>query len=313
VITLPWNFLLSNKYSEFTLSTGGRYNFAIVGPAYNGKHIPRIEKLIQPVNETAVSYWEDPSFIHLESWSPFSSFENFYHLFKLFIHNLLKLLLLIFRFSPVLIVLLFFVNFKNLFKEKFVTSLILASVVFSAGLLLLFVHQRFFIIVHIVTVLFTFKLIENISDRFNLKNYLKKLLVYFVLFTVIVQPLYWLISRADYGKDVFTLSESLKKFGLENTNIASMSKKPLDDDWGSSLTLCYLLKAKYFGEASSSANESYLYLELKKFEISFLITWDMQEIPHNDNFIEIYRTDIMMSNSLLINHKAREIIIYKIL
>lgn len=61
-----WIFLISQKYGYFTFNTAAGYNYAIIetGDLFHNR------ALLPPPNATAVSYWEDPSYVEVERFAP---------------------------------------------------------------------------------------------------------------------------------------------------------------------------------------------------------------------------------------------------
>ena len=83
VLSGLWIGTINEKYDKVTISTAENYNFALVGPNYQdntmGNGIPPIYYigLIKPANNDSISIWDDPSYIKMEQWSPFNSFNDF--------------------------------------------------------------------------------------------------------------------------------------------------------------------------------------------------------------------------------------------
>jgi hypothetical protein len=167
---LPWIYLISHKYDRITFSTGGEYNFAIVGPRYDGKHLPRIEKLYEPVNSTATSYWEDPTFLIADSWSPFDSFYNFSHLVKIISQNIVESLFLFMKFTPLLLLLVLTNSSQIVLKDRKLRIIAFVALIYITGLLMLFIDQRFLIHIRIILIVITGKYFADFLNRFRLNS-----------------------------------------------------------------------------------------------------------------------------------------------
>jgi hypothetical protein len=82
-----WVGLLTQKYGTFTFGTAGKRAFAMVGPEYFGED-PVFETLLAPPSPGAMSYWDDPTVVRLNTWGPWQSKALFQHQLKLVGGNL---------------------------------------------------------------------------------------------------------------------------------------------------------------------------------------------------------------------------------
>ena len=75
-LTIPWVTMISMAYGRLTFGTAGRFNLALIGP--HSFWYPMLTLgLFAPPNEHALSSWEDPSFLPIRVWGPFSSVTYF--------------------------------------------------------------------------------------------------------------------------------------------------------------------------------------------------------------------------------------------
>jgi len=312
LLVVPWIYALSTKYDRITFSTGGEYNFAIVGPQYSGVHLPRMEKLYEPVNETATSYWEDPTFLIADNWNPFGSVENFLHLVKIISNNLVQALIIFLKFSPLLILLFIVGNNKLILSNWSVKVLLFACVINTIGLLLLFIEQRYLIAIEFILLVITAIYTQNYLGKINFSHRFKQIINIIVSISLSFAPIYSLIKHSRYGEDLKNVAiYSKENLGI-NGNIASLSHNPLDEDWGSTIAISYLLNSRYYGEVNRKYDDDKIYLELKSFNISYLFVWDMYPVFSKRFFSEIYRNDVTLYNSIL-KHSHKKLIIYKVL
>jgi len=312
ILVSPWIYLLSLKYNKFTVSTGGNYNFAIVGPTYDGKHIPRIEKLYEPVNETATSYWEDPTFLDVKSWSPFESFENFSHLFSNVYKNIFDLILFCTISSPFIFLLIFTINPKKVFKKINTRILGLFALGYISGLLLLFIHSRFLIVIQFILIVLTGSYLLISVEKFVAIEYLRKVIIIFVCLSLSFQPVYSILKNLNDDKEIYVLSEKLKNHLSIKGNIASVSTTPLEEDWGNSLTLSYLLNARYFGEVDRKLDITSLYKELIESEIDYYFVWDNEQNINNNKFHLVFRESVKDLHPILKRDSSKELMVYLI-
>lgn len=82
-----WVGLLTQKYGTFTFGTAGKRAFAMVGPEYFGED-PVFETLLSPPSPGAMSYWDDPTVVRLNTWGPWQSKALFQHQLRLVGGNL---------------------------------------------------------------------------------------------------------------------------------------------------------------------------------------------------------------------------------
>jgi hypothetical protein len=94
IISGLWAGAISNKYGKLTLGTSGEYNWGEDSPNSLG-HPTQLPGFIKPPYTKAISAWEDPSYLKVQSsWSPFHSYSNLNHEYLLIYANIL----LIFEF-----------------------------------------------------------------------------------------------------------------------------------------------------------------------------------------------------------------------
>jgi len=313
ILSLPWIYLISIKYERVTFSTGGEYNFAIVGPQYESKHIPRIEKLYKPVNNTAASYWEDPTFLIAEKWNPFSSIDNFLHLTKIVFQNTVQSIFLFLKFSPLLLLFLFLESPKKVFGEPRIKLIVFVGLVYMSGIVLLFIDQRFLIHLRIILLVITGVYAASILNKLKLNTLFKTLALIFLMISLSAQPIYSLIKHLNYGKDIFRIADITQKSYDIHGNIASISANPLDEDWGSTLTISYLLNSKYFGEVDSKLDQNAIYTELKKYKVSYLFVWDLELDFKHQCFIKIFNNNLFLYDSFLGYKNKKKLTIFKII
>src|SRR5262245_9121807 len=85
LLAAPWVAILSNKYGQFTFSTSGRLNHAMVGPSDMQRFYPLDRGFHRP-EPGRVTFWEDPQVPYLD-WSPFSSASNLMHQLRIVTRN----------------------------------------------------------------------------------------------------------------------------------------------------------------------------------------------------------------------------------
>jgi hypothetical protein len=264
LISAPWIIALTIKYERLTYSTAGEYNLAVVGPDYENVHTFRMEGLIAPFDENSVSYWEEPTHLNYKKWSPLESGESFLFFIELVLINTLRLLGLLLSYSPLF---LFIIAFNPEFKRN--QQIFFTIVIYSMGLTILFIEQRFLILPILLIILLTFSASERILSLTK-SNY-KNLFIAIIIITTLIRPVYSLISHVNHHKDLYYTGKflSTRLFG----NMASLSKEKLSNEWAASLYIAYASGAKYYGEVQESESTA-VTEELRNNNIDFLIVWD---------------------------------------
>ncbi len=268
-----WISLLTYKYGYVTYSTAGSFNFAIVGPEYNGIHKMRIEKLYNPPpNSNCI--WEDPTALPRKTWSPFESSSNFVHLVKIVFNNLIKYIYYVFIFSPLFFVFLFFPRNYSFFGQSRVKKMIFFLFIYCAGYITLFLEQRYLIILHFFTVILSVIMIQEYLKSYTISLWIKRLILFFLFITIIVKPLFSLINHLNYGKDVYYLGKYLKNSQVVKSKVVSLTSFPMSFELYSLTTTAYITDFKFFGEINHRLSEDSLLVEMKKYEINYLFSWE---------------------------------------
>ena len=110
----------------------------------------------------------------------------------------------------------------------------------------------------------------------------------------------------------FKTAEILNQKEIVGANIASISTDRLKQDWGSTLTLSYLLNSKYFGEIDKNLDDEIIYTELKKFNISYFFVWGINREFENKYFNKIFKDSLILEHSIFSDEITKDLIIYKV-
>ena len=85
LLAAPWVAILSAKYDQFTFSTSGRLNHAMVGPSDVLRFYPLDRGFHRP-ESGRITFWEDPQ-VPYPDWSPFASVGNAIHQLRVVARN----------------------------------------------------------------------------------------------------------------------------------------------------------------------------------------------------------------------------------
>jgi len=273
LISGTWIGLLSNKYGYFTFSTTAK-------SAYSAKVIPGTkgeailwQGFLEPPNPTAISAWEDSSFLEMPESPPMSFVE--------FVRNQLAVTMgLITRTAA------FFMDFSVLsiaigigyllfllrrFNIKAVAPEVLyptvTIIIYAGGYSLIWVRERYlWVLVLMMMLMGGYILGELFKNRFFTKP--RRILLFIVFFLSFAIPAsHSLRDYAHRGEWVYNLGRALKPLIPANSRIAS------NENWGGSLFLSYHLDCKYYGMQQKDISRTELNSELEKYGIEYFFVW----------------------------------------
>lgn len=294
-----WIGLISAKYGEMTTGTTGSYNQALVSPQLQGLQPMYYQGILKPPNNSAISAWEDPSYLKMESWSPFESWAYFKYQISLILENTLNMLNAIESFSVLSILIIigsiwFIIKSPPSASKNKIIYLLGTIILYSVGYNLILVKPRYLWLICVLLILMGGYLLSLSLKNHLINNSMKKILLILLVFSFIITPLNGLITGYDINKDTYQLGETLKtNYNLQG-NIAS------NNQWGLTLYLVYYAKCTYYGQTKEIANYNDLKKELITNNIDYYIVWGdskentylskyFKEITHgNINDLRIY-------------------------
>jgi hypothetical protein len=287
VISGSWIYVISNKYNKITIGTAGRYNYERVGPESIGQ--PTLKGFVKPINETAVSAGEDPSYIKMKPWSPMQSWASFRHQLTVIFKNIYSTIYIYSKFSflaiPIIIAsLLLCIRLPDkLISQGNTFYPLVTMAIYSAGYILLLLEERYLWIIYVLLILLGGYLLNILYQKESSYNPRKKIALMLFILSFVAMPLKNLVQDINTNKDIYSLSKMLEnQYGIQG-NIASNKERH------KSLYLSYYLKGKYYGEAGKNIAEEDLPAELSKNNIDYYLVWDepkgdSQILP---NYVEI--------------------------
>jgi hypothetical protein len=287
VISGVWIALISDKYDKITIGTSGSYNHAVFGPETQG-HPNYFQGLMGPYNKYDSSIWDDPSYTEIEDWSPLSSTENFYYQLEFTASNVLESIKIIESFSVLsilIILLVFFIILKStneIYKDR-LKLILLTIFIYSAGYCLIFVETRYLWFISVLLLLLGVFSIKILSEEYSINKKVSIILVFIICWSFMLNPLFNLYNISGNGKEIYYLSENLKNYGIEGSNIAASSA-----DWRDTLILSYYLDTKYYGLTNPKSSEKEISDELHNNNIKFFIWWqkDSIDIPGYNRLVD---------------------------
>jgi len=267
-----WIGLISNKYGRLTFGVSGKTTYK----AYAGPDAPRSGVrlgFLRPSNETAVSAWEDPSFLEYPPYNPLESWSNFVHQLKVVGGNIHKTAGIFMVFSLLSIVtgiayLLFWLRRFNIAKMPAeVLYPTVTIILFVGGYSMVLVEARYIWVLFILLMLMGgYVLARLFQNNFFTKTRRVILLVIFFL-SFAVPASHGLRNYAHRGKWVYNLGQALKNV------IPAKSKTVSNSNWAGALFLSYHLDCKYYGTQKKNISKIELKRQLAKYNIDYYLFW----------------------------------------
>jgi len=313
LISGSWIFLLSRKYDRLTFSTAASYNAKI---GRMGQHHTRM--LIAPTNPTAISGWEDPSYIQFEApttadsaagnaaaptvsnlisaWLPgWSRLRTNFHatiaVFKSF------------SVSAVIIIMAGLVYCGWAAKQRrqnVVLQTLLTIGLYSGGYMLIIVEARYLQLTCFLLMLLAASLPGLFfKDQTSIfRRALITLAPILLLASFALKPLRLLTIAQAPGKNLYALSVKLNNAGDLHGNIAS------DEQWVKTTCLAFLNNYKYYGATGRKPREALL-AKLEQYNIDYYFVWD-KDVEFDGGYKEITGGKIPHLKIYSLKEKLRE-------
>lgn len=314
IISSVWIGLISSKENKLTFGTSGEYNYAKFGPQtglINGKEIKLTSGVVWGYNyakfgtQTHISPFSSQG-IHapipvnhsvVKNWSPLDSWTNFVYQLHLIKVNLLRTISFYQSFSCISILiliccfLLFIRPLKNYTNQKSrepVLFSLISIIIFSGGYLPVVVEGRYLWIVDVLLILLGGYLISLLFKNISTKNVntgiIKGTVLILFSLSFILMPLHFLHTNLNTGKDIYTLSEKLKNYGVHG-NIAT------NDELVNNRYFSFYLNTTSFGQSKKHISRIELQKQLIKYNIDYYLVWG-SSTPNIIGYTEITKGKI---------------------
>jgi len=236
--------------------------------------------LLDQPNETSVFAWEDPSYIEIAEWSPLESWSSFVYEIKRIKYNIYKILGILNSYSGLSnVILVFYILFMTRPLRKLILqdSLIfpaLSLILYCAGYSIILVESRYVWISNILLLFMGAHLVNKIYLHKDFNNLRKAMLILFLSGFFVIGPVKSLKNNINKQKDVYLLSQELKRnFGV-NGNIAA-------NKHNTTLYISYHLGARYYGQTSRDTIEDELIAQLREKNINYYFVWGETDCSSN--------------------------------
>jgi hypothetical protein len=273
IISGAWIGLISAKYGEVTIGTTGSYNYALVGPQSQGQHPMGYQGLLKPPNNNAISVWEDPSYIKINSWNPLTSWDYFKYQMNIIWNNIFNIMNIIESFSVISILVIigsiwFIIKSRDTSASRSkIIYLLITIVLYSAGYSLVLVIPRYLWLIFILIILMGGYLINLLFKNNLINNSMKKILLILLVFSFIITPINGLINGYNAEENIYQLGNILKNNYNLDGNIASNA------EWEITTYSVYYAGGKYYGQTKENTTFNELKKELSDNNINYYLVW----------------------------------------
>ena len=266
--SLPWIWLLHNKYGIWTTSTSGSLNMSwyLVGHPYWKQGI---NLLIPPPYPDSPCYWEDPYFANGAT----PHFWNSWHLFGLqFLRiglNIWKFMVSSFQLSVFFIVIVGYSKWKLIWKRdigipKDQRVLMLSLLLFTIGYLPINYEARYLWYMIPLSMVIGALYIQRVKER-----KLKKLLTVLFVLSFIVYPVWGMIKMCDEGKSESIAAQKLKQMNIHGS-FSGMPEPGIETQ--RMLRLAYFSGLQFYGLSSPNITREPILLEIEQSRVNYFIS-----------------------------------------
>lgn len=238
VICVPWIATISNKYGYFTIGNSSRLNLSWFLRGMTNENA----FFHAPEYADSYSWWEDPSYYKGEVVNLFTSSNYFLKQIKVFLHNCIVFVKLLFNisfFAPFIIAGIFGIAIKE--KDTIYRKLSIFLIIFPAGYLLTFVDSRYLWILNILLLPAGFVLLQTVLKKYPLKPLMKSIVFLVIFLSFVIYPVLELKQNAFHPqwKQIHTVASRFKQYQISG-NFTSNKKSP------ETMVVAYLSGTRFF-------------------------------------------------------------------
>lgn len=260
ITAAPWIAIMSHHEGKFTISTSGRYNLTLMSPENHPDVLGNIEHPIQQVNylqlpeTSAFSVWSRPDLSFQNPWSPISSGNDLWHLFKTFSAHLLSLAFFHFIIDPGLI-LLFLILYLLLKNKNGLTQFLrsnypaLIMVISITGLYALILLMHRYVWINDIMILIWIPGLLVLTG-WNLR--MKSILTAITLFLVILSFSTSFLSNSNTVKDIEPFCKVMEEEGISGRTVVSLPTRFPEQNYEQSSYLAWVTGNRYAGMADAN-------------------------------------------------------------
>jgi len=277
IISGCWSLIISNKYKEFTIGSSPEFNKVTVGPGpKSGVHPMYYQGFFKPTNDTAISVWEDPTYLikTMKPWSPLESWNSFKHQLTIIKDVLYHTVLIYSDFSTlaIAIIIAYILFCVSTYRIQLLSNDLLfpliTVIIYPLGYTLALVEARYLWIVDFLLLLMGGYTLNVLFKYTFFTETIKKVTLAFFILSFIAVPTKKLIRNINTGEKIHNIYKELDSRYNIDGNVAA------NGDWVNSLHLSYYLDVSYYGTPRENISSKELKKELEKNNIDYYIVWD---------------------------------------
>jgi hypothetical protein len=269
LLVTPYLVVLTNKYGSFRINNAGKLNMSwFLSPGISDNR----KMVAEPPFADATSYWDDPTYAQEKYVGPLTSGKYFLKEIKLFISTTIKffgLLNLVSIFS----FLIFFCFIVYLYRKKREHEtndwlLLLTTLIYPSGYLLIFIEWRYIWLLPITILLMMAVTLSYAYEQGYLTLRRFTVLAIICSGSFLLQPVNELQDLRYNNKDVYEMAAAFKRKGIQgNFFLNYKSFEP----YGKTVILSYLLNSKLYGPALLDYNFEELMQSARKYNINYYL------------------------------------------
>lgn len=300
IFVLPWVGMISAKYGEITYSTSGAYNFSLLNPAKPGHPLNYIG-LTAPFTDSALSAWEDPSYIPRASWNPFSSKTNIAAMVRTVFDNGKRVGAALFEFSAFSMAFWVFALLVLVQKGRKARSYLFlymsAGMTYVLGYLVLLAEYRYFWpIFASLTILFCLMLNDVRVAKYK-KSVARSLYLLAVL-SIVVTPLTQLYYQRNKHIPQYYQSMVIKPYLPKDARLAA--------DNFDAIKHCYYLRLHCLGVINPNNTVHENKVQLKDKKADFVLITETDSTWRVPGYLEEYEEVTTVGRAILFKRSLSE-------
>ncbi len=260
-LAAPWIAAISHKYGHPTIGTTGAFNLRLEGP--QSPDYPQYQRLLDPPNPRALSFWEDPPLDSLPAWSPLSRAGLGYEA-RLAAANLKDLSVIWLESSILSIALLLAYALWGMSappKRVYWPLPVLTILTYPLGYLLITVVERYMWPATLLFVLAGGTVVEAALRSGRMSSAARKTLAAAFAISFLLLPARNAIGQYNDGRASYQLSREIHtRFPLHG-NLAACG------NWNDSLYLAYYLDLPFLGDTTAAE-------DLARHNADYYLAWN---------------------------------------
>lgn len=281
LLTGGWLMALSGKYGKFTMGNAGAYAHALTSPNFIGQPPVPNRSFIAPADASAISMWDDPSFLPVYKWSAMESAGMLKHQVRVIAVNARNIISVYSKYSPLfgVILLTFLVVCVKLRRQCLraggEAAPLLTLMLYSAGYVLILVDVRYLFICLFLFAFMGAQLIHRLEQRGFISGWRRTAVWLVLALSMAVYPVMQTVTlycNRD-GQKVKDLSEWLAKETKIKGGMAS------NRYWAKSLFVSYHLGLRYYGAKFETPDDEVVPV-LQRMGVRYYFVWgDFAAVP----------------------------------